>query len=89
MQESLNNALKYSRAARITIGARYSRAGYEVWVEDNGVGLPDPPSEGRGLANMRRRARDLGGSLRVERGALGVGTLVALSLPLTTGVAPA
>jgi len=89
VQESLNNALKYSRAARITIGARYSRAGYEVWVEDNGVGLPDPPSEGRGLANMRRRARDLGASLRVERGALGVGTLVALSLPLTTGVAPA
>ena len=88
VQESLNNAIKYSRASRITIGARHSTAGYSVWVEDNGVGLPDPLSEGRGLSNMRRRARDIGGSLRVERAASGVGTLVELSLPPTTGIAP-
>ncbi|NDB16458.1 MAG: hypothetical protein EB018_06140 [Gammaproteobacteria bacterium] len=88
VQESLNNAIKYSRASRITVGARHSTAGYSVWVEDNGVGLPDPLSEGRGLSNMRRRARDIGGSLRVERAASGVGTVVELSLPPTTGIAP-
>ena len=84
----LYNAIKYSRASRITVGARHSTAGYSVWVEDNGVGLPDPLSEGRGLSNMRRRARDIGGSLRVERAASGVGTVVELSLPPTTGIAP-
>ena len=88
VQESLNNAFKHSRASRITVGARHSTAGYSVWVEDNGVGLPDPLSEGRGLSNMRRRARDIGGSLRVERAASGVGTVVELSLPPTTGIAP-
>lgn len=90
VQEALNNAIKHSQASRVVISACYSAtAGCKLRVEDEGIGLPDPLTEGRGLSSMRRRARDIGGSLRIERVAEGGGTVVELSLPPTTAGTPA
>ena len=53
-----------------------------VLISDNGRGF-EPAAlshTGRGLASMRRRAVDAGGSLRIESSP-GRGTRIALTLP--------
>lgn len=79
-QEAVNNAIKHSRASRIQICAGHDAPrGVWVHVSDDGVGMPDQPAHGRGLANMRGRARELGA--RLQWHALARGTRVALELP--------
>ena len=60
-----------------------------VLVEDDGVGT-DPAHARGGLVNMHERARDLGGTFAVRRGAAG-GTIVDWRVPLSddTGGDPA
>jgi signal transduction histidine kinase len=53
-------------------------------VRDDGSGLPpggDSDSRGHGLANMTRRAEELGGSLEIES-RRGVGTRVRVEIPV-------
>jgi len=50
-------------------------------VSDDGVGLPPSAREGVGLAAMRERAAELGGTCLARRGPHG-GTLVTARLPL-------
>ncbi len=80
--DALANVARHARARRATL--RLVRHGAEVLLEiaDDGVGF-DPPSatRGYGLANMRERARALGGRLRVESGP-GRGTHVRAELPV-------
>ena len=80
IQESISNAVRHAGAREIIVAARYlGEAVYHIKVEDDGAGIADDVSPGRGLSNMRRRARDLGGSLDVRRRADGRGTEVILS----------
>jgi signal transduction histidine kinase len=80
IQESISNAVRHAGAREIIVAARYlGEAVYHIKVEDDGAGIADDVSPGRGLSNMRRRARDLGGSLDVRRRANGRGTEVILS----------
>ena len=51
-----------------------------VDVADDGIGIADPTTCGVGLAGMRERATDLGGTLTIES-APGEGTTIALSVP--------
>lgn len=90
VQEAITNALKHSHARQITVSARelHLPQGHAIAVEiaDDGRGFSVPsPTEssrvgGRGLSGMRRRAAELGGSLRVESS--DAGTRVRLELPL-------
>ena len=58
----------------------YTDVGVSLSVRDDGRGFdPDRSGHGNGIANMRRRAHDLGGVLDVES-APGDGTTVHLSL---------
>jgi signal transduction histidine kinase len=80
IQESITNAMRHAGAREIIVAARYlGDSVYQIKVEDDGTGIADDISPGRGLSNMRRRARDLGGSLDVRRRADGRGTEVILS----------
>jgi signal transduction histidine kinase len=49
-----------------------------ISVVDDGIGLADSVRRGRGLNNMQRRAREVGGDLSIIRGP--VGTQVCLRL---------
>ena len=87
-QESLANATKHSRAARVDIALNYTESGVSLTIEDNGRGFdPDAPRQqdreagGFGLINMRERARILGGELTVHS-APGCGTCVEATLPV-------
>jgi two-component system NarL family sensor kinase len=55
----------------------------EVEVRDDGRGIPPSPKGGVGLASMRERAEELGGTLAVEPGE-DSGTVVLARLPLET-----
>ena len=88
LQESLNNAVKHAQPRQIRIAAGYHPDGeLRIAVCDDGIGLPAVPKMGRGLANMQRRARDIGGLLDFTP--LEPGTNVSLTLPLSPAPTPA
>ena len=83
VQESFTNAIKHAGATRITVCARHDVARNTIHVEfrDNGVGFdPHAPHAGHGLANLRARAREMGGELEFRSG--NPGTIVAFRLPV-------
>jgi signal transduction histidine kinase len=66
--EALSNVGRHAHASsvHVVLAARDSPDNcVELIVRDDGVGMPDERAES-GLANMRRRAKDLGGDLRIE-----------------------
>jgi signal transduction histidine kinase/ligand-binding sensor domain-containing protein len=68
-KEALNNALKYSCAARVEIGFAFARGEFTLTIADDGVGFsPDAAehAERNGLSNMRFRVKEIGGRLRIE-----------------------
>lgn len=82
MQEALTNALKHARATRVRVVTRDQGNKVEIRVEDDGEGFDiQHVAQGRGLRGLQRRARQLGGTLRLESSP-GHGTVVTLRLPL-------
>ncbi len=69
-QEALTNALRHSRARRITIRASAVQSvGIRVSVADDGRGIPregrDGPTSGFGMTSMQERADKIGASLTI------------------------
>lgn len=88
-QEALTNAGRHSHARRCCIrltleGAVTGGRVLEVVIADDGVGLAGQRRQGVGLASMRERAAELGGTCTVENGPAG-GVRVTASLPVTGG----
>jgi PAS domain S-box-containing protein len=84
-QEALNNAIKHARPRRVLIRLRARSGALELSVEDDGCGIPARPTgqaNGMGLHIMDYRARAIGGTLSVMRGAQG-GTVVSCRMPRT------
>lgn len=80
-QEALTNVARHAGASRVELSLSASDVRICLRIIDDGVGIPAATaSTGRGLHNMRTRARQLGGTLVVERGQEG-GTVVTLDLP--------
>lgn len=76
-QEALANVRKHSGAGRVGVELRYREEGTTLTVVDDGRGFdPAVPSAGYGLAGMRRRVEDGGGTLTVTSGP--AGTTVAV-----------
>ncbi|MDB6165989.1 MAG: domain S-box-containing protein [Lacunisphaera sp.] len=65
-QEAVNNALKHSRAKRITVSLLRSGKELELAVADNGVGFTPGPGRGMGLQVMRHRASVIGAGFTIE-----------------------
>lgn len=94
-QEALSNVRKHARATEVLVRLNYAGEAVDLEVRDNGVGF-DPDAEacrephggsGFGLAGMRRRVEQAGGSLRVHSAARtgtepgeGTGTAVVVRL---------
>ena len=65
-QEALTNAVKHSRAARITVRASTVQSvGLRLSVADDGRGIPREPSTGFGMTSMQERADRIGASLTI------------------------
>jgi signal transduction histidine kinase len=70
-QEALTNAVRHSRAKRITIRAEADRAvGLRLSVADDGRGMisDQPAASGFGMTSMQERAERIGASLTVVTG---------------------
>ena len=86
VQEALANVCKHANARRARLTLSHKGDGYELMVEDDGVGMVDPSVGDRGeighygIAIMRERAQRLGGELTMESVA-GAGTCVRLRFP--------
>jgi signal transduction histidine kinase len=79
-QEGLANVRKHARATAVTLELAYPPGSAVLTVTDNGVGAETTDNGGFGLAGMRARAADIGGTLRVER-APGGGTKLTVMVP--------
>ncbi len=84
--EALANALRHGQASCVQVRLELRDEALRLWIEDDGIGLPDHVrSGGLGLASMAARARDVGGSCTLRRRAAG-GTVVHACLPLPPGL---
>ena len=82
-KEALTNVLKHAEASEVTVRLRVDNRILTLEVLDDGRGFdPDKPHSGMGLRNLRRRAAESGGELRVESRP-GKGAKLHLALPLT------
>jgi signal transduction histidine kinase len=81
LQEAITNVVKHAGASEVRVSTRAGAAGVTLTIADDGHGLDPAATGGRGLANMRARAAQLGAALRIDAGA--GGTRVELELPTT------
>ena len=82
-QEALTNVARHARArtCRVHLSVDRASATLACEVTDDGVGIPEGRRAGIGLASLRERAEELGGSCDVESVPEG-GTRVLARLPL-------
>ena len=88
LQEALSNVLKHAGARRVRMSTRHKGSYVEIRVEDDGDGFDIGTAQmGRGLKSQQRRARALGGSVRIDSSP-GHGTRLSLRLPVMRELPP-
>jgi signal transduction histidine kinase len=80
LAEAVSNAVRHSGATRLTIEVTVADE-LSIDVRDNGHGIPADNQRQSGLANMRRRAEQVGGTCRFTSPPEG-GTVVHWTAPL-------
>ncbi|ORJ61266.1 sensor histidine kinase [Geothermobacter hydrogeniphilus] len=81
--EALHNVVKHAQASRCEFCLERQGRKLVMVVEDNGIGLPDQVSSGgRGLNNIRERARTIGARVEWKKSRFSTGTRFELTLPV-------
>lgn len=78
-KEALTNIVKHSKAKVVNVIINVSLEKLFISIRDDGIGLEEVKKMGRGITNMKARAREIGGKLTVTHDK---GTCVRLDLPL-------
>ena len=66
IQESINNAMKYAQASKISVGISNENDKLKIRIKDDGMGFDlDKTELGNGLNNMKKRAVELNGELQI------------------------
>lgn len=90
IQEACNNAVRHSKAKKVSIRIVYSEHNIELSIEDNGIGFDMKQVEERakedtlhgfGLSTMKERARLLSGSISINTKP-GEGTKIHVCVPI-------
>jgi len=82
-QEALNNTLRHAQAASVTVQIHWSGEQVTLEIVDDGDGFDlAADNHGMGLPNMRERARQVGGALKIAS-APAAGTRVRVSVPVS------
>ncbi|MFF5107951.1 histidine kinase [Streptosporangium sp. NPDC000509] len=84
-QEALTNARRHAGAATVRVSLERGEDDLSVRVRDDGIGLPSGRRSGVGLASMRERAAELGGTCVITTPPEG-GTVVEAILPVNLNV---
>lgn len=81
-KEAINNSAKYSECKNVKIQISVSNRILSLCITDDGIGFNEEEKRsGNGLANMKKRAEDAGGVLKIESKP-GMGTRISLLIPL-------
>lgn len=81
-KETVNNTVKYSGANLLKINIKRDLKDLELKMTDNGTGFDvEEKSNGNGLANIRRRAKALGGKAEISSSE--TGTITQIRIPLS------
>ncbi|MBI4425634.1 MAG: PAS domain S-box protein [Elusimicrobia bacterium] len=82
-QEAVNNAVRHGKAGLVRVGLRRDNGRLTLTIEDDGLGITPQKRRkaGLGLSIMQYRARMLGASFEIRRGAVS-GTVVLCACPL-------
>jgi signal transduction histidine kinase len=82
IQEALTNCVRHSAATHFAVAIALTKAGVlSISITDDGKGISANVTEGRGFANIRKRAKHLGGKVQWSP-AKGGGTLLDLAIPV-------
>jgi signal transduction histidine kinase len=87
VSEALTNVVRHAAAATCRVTVAVGDGWLTATVADDGTGPPPVPGpDGSGLATMRERAEELGGTLRLDGGdGPGITVTASLPLPVTRG----
>lgn len=80
-KEALTNIVKHAGGKNVAIHLAVTGEGLALRIHDDGGGIHPGAPGGRGMSNMRKRAEEIGGSLRFSGGQ---GTTVSLEAPLSS-----
>jgi len=94
VQECLTNIHRHSGSANAAVRLTRENSHVHLEVRDQGKGIPpekrgalnSPGAFGVGFRGMRERVRQIGGTLQIHSN--GVGTIVMVTLPVSTPVQP-
>lgn len=79
-QEAINNTVRHAQASLITVTIQHKNDHISIAISDDGTGLSlDKKKRGRGLDNMKTRARLIGAELSIH-GQPSQGTIVNIDL---------
>lgn len=78
-REALHNISRHAEATAVMFTMHFSEQELGITLKDNGRGLPANMEPGRGLGHIRRRIKELGGSVTIENRE---GVLVSMNIPL-------
>ncbi len=83
-KEAMTNAFKHSGAANVSFQLREAKGGYQMVLEDDGIGVDaEQVRSSNGIRNIRSRAEKIQASLVVGRLPEGPGTRVELYFTIT------
>jgi signal transduction histidine kinase len=81
-KESLHNIIRHANASHVNITFKRSPNHYHLFIEDDGIGLPECGVENQSnLRTLRQRAESLQGAFLVESKP-GLGTRLSLQFPI-------
>jgi len=80
-KEAINNAVKYSKANRLTISLHLIQNELQLKITDNGTGFNSNEISGNGIMNMRKRVEELNGVFDISSNPQ-EGTVISAQIPL-------
>jgi PAS domain S-box-containing protein len=87
LREALANVGRHANASGVDVVLTAQNGDVTLSVADDGVGISPSPTAGHGLENMRARAEELGGELKLARRSPS-GTLLIWRVPPPSPVTP-
>ena len=80
-KEAINNAVKYSKASHLKIELIILQNILMLTIADNGIGFTDGLPLGNGIANMKKRAKEVKGSITINS-IVNYGTTITAKIPI-------
>ncbi|HEX9019945.1 MAG TPA: ATP-binding protein, partial [Nitrospirota bacterium] len=78
-KEALTNIIKHAKAQSVAVTLTVAGNGISLSIQDDGTGWKEKLGSGRGVANMQKRAKEIGGTVTLSAGG---GTRVMLEIPI-------